>query len=92
MELRQLVVTEGLYFLDEYCFSIFEVDSQVITWSVWRYCRLLPFFEHIQQVVIFLRDRVPYLLVLVLFLVCYRQLGANVDSFQLDLVVDFIPS
>jgi len=92
MELLQLVVTEGIYFLDGYCFSLFEVDSQIDTWSVWRYCRLLPFFEHIQQVVIFLRDWVPYVLFFVVFLVFYRQLGANVDSFQLNFVVDFILS
>jgi len=60
--------------------------------SVWRYCRFLSFFEHIQQVVIFLMDRVPYVLVFVVFLVLYRQLDANVDSFQLNFVVDFITS
>ena len=42
--------------------------------------------------VIFLRDRVPYVLVFAVFLVFYRQLGANVDRFQLNFVVDFIPS
>ena len=41
--------------------------------------------------VILLRDRVPYVLVFVVFLVFYRQLGANIDSFQLKFVVDFIP-
>jgi len=59
---------------------------------MWQYCRFLSFFEHIQQVVIFLSDRVPYVLVFVVFLVLYRQLGANVDSFQPNFVVDFIPS
>jgi len=92
MKLLQVIVTEGIYFLDGYRFSLFEVDAEIDTWSVWWYRRLFPFFEDIQQVVIFLRDRFPYVLVFVVFLVFYGQLGANFASFQLNFVVDFIPS
>jgi len=81
MEFLQLVVTEGVYFFYGYRFSFFQVDSWIDAWSVWPYIRFFPFFEHIQQVVVFLRDRVSYVLVFVVLLVFYRQLCANVDSF-----------
>jgi len=50
------------------------------------------FFEYIQQVMIFLGNRVPNILVLIIFLVFYRQLGANVDCFVVNFVVEFVPS
>ena len=41
---------------------------------------------------IFLWNRVPDVLVLLVLFVFYRQFRANVDSFQLNFVFDFIPS
>jgi len=41
---------------------------------------------------IFLGNHVPNILVLLVFLVFCRQLGANVDCFELNFVVDLVPS
>jgi len=41
---------------------------------------------------IFLGNRVPNILVLIVVSVFYRQLGANVDCFKLNFIVDLIPS
>jgi len=92
MELFQLVVTESVYLLDGYCFSFLQVDSRINTWSVGWYCRFFFFFKYIQQVMIFSWNRVPDLLVFVIFFILYRQLCADVDSFQLNFVVDFVLS
>jgi len=51
-----------------------------------------PFFEYIQQVVIFVSDSVSNVLVFVVLLVFYRQFCANVDSFQVNFLFDFILS
>jgi len=40
----------------------------------------------------FLGNRVPNILVLIVFLVSYRQLGADIDCFKLNFAVDLIPS
>jgi len=52
----------------------------------------LYFLEGIQEVVIFSSYRVSYVMVFVVLFVFYRQFGANVDSFQLNFVFNFIPS
>jgi len=85
-----LVVTQGVYLLVGYRLSFFQIDSQIDARSVGRYCRFLSLFKYIQQVVIFSRDRVSHVLVIVVLFVFYRQFGANVDSFQLNFVFDFI--
>jgi len=81
MELFLLVVTGGVYPFDGHRSSLFQVDSQVDAWPVRWYRRLSSFFKDIQQGVIFSGDPVSYVLVFVVFLVFYRQFGANVDSF-----------
>ena len=87
-----MVVTQGIYIFYGYRFSPLEVDSQVNARSVGRYNLLFSFFEDILQVVVFLRDHVAHVLVFVVLLVFYHQFGANVDSFQLNFIFDFIPS
>jgi len=92
MELFQLVVTQGVYLFDGYFFSFFPVDSQINIWSVRWYCCFFTFFEYIPQVMLFSWDPVLDVLVLVVLLVLYHQLCANVDGSQLNFVFDFIPS
>jgi len=62
------------------------MDICLIGW----YCPFSSFFEYIQQVMISSSDRVPDILVFVMLFIFYCQLGADVDSFQLNLVVDFV--
>jgi len=92
MELFQLIVTEGVYLLNWHWLSFVQVDSQVDTCLVGWYCPFFCFFELIQQVMIFLGNCVPNVLVFLVFFVFYCQLYAKVDSFQLNFVVGLISS
>jgi len=92
VEFLQLVVTQGIYLFDGYPLAFLQVNSQVEAQPVGRYPGLLSFFEYILQVVIFPGNCVSHVLVFVVLLIFDRRFGANVDSFQLNVVFDFITS
>jgi len=59
---------------------------------IWGYCHFFSFFKYIEEVAVFSQDHLSDVFLFLVLFILDNKFCADVDSFQLNFVVDFIPS